>query len=144
MANYRSEDVTLGVSAEKAFAKLDNLEGLGDLIKNVPADKIPADQRDMLEKIKVTPDTISFPSGPMGEIKLRKTQSVSPNLIALEGEETPVPMSLKLHLMPMGEEACTANVEIDLQIPAMLKPMVSGPLKKMTTEFANMLRQMPF
>lgn len=144
MANFRSDDVTLGVPAEQAFAKLNNLEGLGELIKNAPADKIPAEQREMLEKIKVTPDTISFPSGAMGEIKLRKTKSVAPTLIELEGEGTPVPMSLKLHLLPMGETACTANVDIDLQIPAMLKPMVSGPLKKMTTEFANMLRQMPF
>ncbi len=144
MANYKSEDVTLGVPVERAFAKLDNLEGLGELIKNAPADKIPAEQRDMLDKISVTSDTISFPSGPMGEIRLRKVKSVEPTLIELAGEGTPVPMSLKLHLLPMGETACTANVEIDLQIPAMLKPMVNGPLKKMTTEFANMLRQMPF
>lgn len=144
MANYKSEDVTLGAPAEVAFAKLDNLEGLGELIKNAPEDKIPAEQRDMIEKIKVTSDSISFPSGSLGEIKLRKTKSVAPNLIQLEGEGTPVPMSLRLNIMPFGETACTANVEIDLQIPAMLKPMVSGPLKKMTTEFANMLRQMPF
>ena len=44
----------------------------------------------------------------------------------------------------MSTENCSANVEIDLQIPAMLKPMVNGPMKKMTTEFANMLRAVPF
>lgn len=144
MATYRSEDVTLGASADKVFDKLDNLQGLGEMIQNAPADQIPADKRDMLEKITVTTDTISFPAGPMGAITLRKTQSQAPSLIRLEGEGTPVPMSLSLHIVPMGEAACSAQVEIDLQIPAMLKPMVNGPLQKMTVEFANMLRAVPF
>lgn len=144
MATYRSEDVTLGAPAETVFLKLDNLQGLGEMIRNAPAEQIPADKRDMLEKIEVTADTISFPAGPMGAITLRKTQSVSPSLIRLEGEGTPVPMSLSLHIVPMGDVASTAYVGIDLQIPAMLKPMVSGPLNKMTSEFANMLRAVPF
>lgn len=144
MATYRSDDVTLGAPAEKVFNKLDNLQGLGEMIKNAPADQIPDDKREMLESITVTEDTISFPAGPMGAICLRKTQSVSPTLIRLEGQGTPVPMSLSLNILPMGEETSTAYVEIDLQIPAMLKPMVNGPLQKMTAEFANMLRAVPF
>ncbi len=144
MATYRSEDVTLGAPAETVFLKLDNLQGLGEMIKNAPAEQIPADKRDMLEQIEVSADRISFPAGPMGAITLRKTQSVNPSLIRLEGEGTPVPMSLSLHILPMGEATSTASVEIDIQIPAMLKPMVSGPLNKMTSEFANMLRAIPF
>ena len=144
MATYKSDDVTLLAPAEKVFAKLDNLEGLGDMIKNAPADQIPDDKRQMLEGISVTADTITFPAGPMGALTLRKTQSLAPTLIRLEGDGGPVPMSLTLNIIPMGEESSKANVEIDLQIPAMLKPMVSGPMKKMTTELANMLRAVPF
>jgi len=144
MATYKSEEVTLGASAGTVFFKLNNLQGLGDMIKNAPADQIPADKREALEKIEVSADTVSFPAGPMGAVTLRKAESVSPTLIRLVGEGVPVPMSLSLHILPMGEEACRASVEIDIQIPAMLKPMVSGPLQKMTTEFANMLRAIPF
>ncbi|MDE6338380.1 MAG: hypothetical protein K2K97_01160 [Muribaculaceae bacterium] len=144
MATYKSDDVTLLAPAEVVFAKLDNLEGLGDMIKNAPADQIPADKREMLEGISVTHDTITFPAGPMGSLTLRKTQSVAPTLIRLEGDGGPVPMSLSLNIIPVSAENCSANVEIDLQIPAMLKPMVNGPMKKMTTEFANMLRAVPF
>ena len=78
MATYRSEDVTLGAPAETVFLKLDNLQGLGEMIRNAPAEQIPADKRDMLEKIEVTADTISFHSGPRGDSTLLKTQSVSP------------------------------------------------------------------
>lgn len=144
MATYKSEEVTLTAPAERVFAKLDNLEGLGDMIKNAPADMIPEDKKATLDQIAVTADTISFPAGPMGAITMRKTRSECPTLIRLEGEGTPVPMSLSLHISPKGEESCVAEVEIDLQIPKMLAPMVSGPLKKMTTEFATMLRSVPF
>lgn len=144
MATYRSEEVTLGASAERVFEKLDNLEGLGDMIRNAPADKIPADKLEMIEKIEVTGDRISIPAGAMGMITLRKTRSDFPTLIRLEGEGTPVAMSMSLHITPVNEAASRAAVEIDLQIPAMLKPMVSGPINKMTSEFANMLRAIPF
>lgn len=134
----------LSAPAETVFTRLDNLEGLGDMIKNAPADQIPEDKRQMLENISVTADTITFPAGPMGSLTLRKTQSINPTLIRLEGEGGPVPMSLSLNILPLGETACSANVEIDLQIPAMLKPMINGPMQKMTTEFAQMLRAVPF
>lgn len=144
MATYKSDDVTLGASADKVFAKLDNLEGLGEMIKNAPADMIPDDKRELLEGITVTADTITFPAGPVGALTLRKAGSVAPTLIRLEGDGGPVPMSMMLNIIPVSDECCRANIEIELQIPAMLKPMVNGPMKKMTSEFANMLRAVPF
>lgn len=143
MATYKSDRVGLAYPAEQVFGKVSNLEGLGDIIKNAPADSIPADQRAMLEGIKVTPDTISFPAGPVGEITLRRTHMESPSLIELEGENTPVPMHLSMHIIPTTSDTCEAYVEIDIAIPAMLKPMVNGPLQKMADQFAQMLRQLP-
>lgn len=144
MATYRSEDVTLGAPAERVFTKLDNLEGLGEMLRNAPVDKIPADKMEMIKQIEVSGDRIKIPGGAMGMITLRKTRSEAPTLIKLEGEGLPMAMSMSLHITPVNEESSSASVEIDLQIPAMLKPMVSGPLNKMTSEFANMLRAIPF
>lgn len=144
MATYRSEEVTLGAPASAVFDKLNNLEGLGDLLKNAPVDQIPEEQREKLNQIQVTSDSISFPGGPMGAIMLKKTKSISPELIELQGEGTPVPMGLVLKIIPLDVNTCTTIVEINIDIPMMLKPMVNGPLNKMTTEFANMLRRLPF
>lgn len=144
MAEYKSEETGLNAPAEKVFAKLSNLEGLGELLDKVPEDKIPADQKDLFHKVKITPDTIAFPAGPVGELTLRKTRTEAPVLIRLEGVGTPVPMSLTMHITPVTEISCLAQVVIDLQIPAMLKPMVNGPLKQMTEQFALMLKNIPF
>lgn len=143
MATYKSETVELGYSAEKVFDKLSNLQGLGELIKNIPEDKVPADQRVMLEQVAVTPDSISFPAGPVGSITLQLMETVRPTLIKLEGQGTPVPLGLSMHIIPLGEDRCQAYVQVDIQIPAMLKPMVSGPLQKMVDQFSQMLRQLP-
>lgn len=143
MANYRSEDVTLRRPAAEVWHKLSDLENLRSLLSNVPADSLPADKREMFEKVEITPDTITIPGGPVGSIKLRMKEKLEPSLIRLEGEGTPVPLSLAMHITPAGEDACVANVEFDIAIPAMLKPMVNGPLQELTAQFANLLRAIP-
>ena len=130
MATYKSATVGLAYPADNVFGKLSNLEGLGTMLRDVPADHVPADQLAMLGQVRVTPDTISFPAGPAGEITLRLAETVSPSLRAL-------------HVTPLTPESCESFVQIDIQIPAMLKPMVSGPLQKMADQFAQMLRQVP-
>lgn len=144
MATYQSEKVSIAASASDVFNKLSNLENLGNLIGRVPETEIPADQRAMLEQLKVTKDSITFPGGPAGNITLCLTEASAPNLIRMEGEGTPVPMSLEMHIAPLTPDTCETFVQIDLQIPAMLKPMVSGPMQKMANQFAQMLRQMRF
>lgn len=144
MATYKSDKVGIAHPADVVYARLSNLEGLSSLLSNVPADQVPAEQMTMLEQVKVTPDTISFPGGPVGDITLKVTELIEPTLIKLEGLGTPVPMSLALNILPLTPDTCETYVQIDVQIPAMLKPMVNGPLQKMADQFGQMLRQMPF
>jgi hypothetical protein len=48
-----------------------------------------------------------------------------------------------MDITPILPTQCKGKVTIDIQIPAMLKPMVSGPLQKMTDQFGQMLRNLP-
>lgn len=143
MATYKSDNVSLAYPAETVFAKLSNLEGLGELLKNIPEDQIPADQRQKLDEVRVTPTSISFPGGPAGDITLVLSKVENPSLIVLDGVGTPVPMNLTLNITPLTPDTCEAQVVIDIKIPAMLKPMVNGPLQKMADQFGLMLRQVP-
>lgn len=144
MAEFKSNETPINASAEAVYKKLSNLEGLKELLARVPEDQIPADQYDLFNQVKITSDTLSFPAGPVGELTLRLVETVEPTFIRLEGVGAPVPMALMLHINPSTEVTCSARVVIDLQIPAMLKPMVSGPLSKMVEQFANMLRSLPY
>jgi hypothetical protein len=128
--------------ASTVFEKYSDLEGLGELLKNVPEGYASADQMQMLSKIRVTSDTIVIPGGPVGEITLRVVERQAPTLIRLEGVGTPV-LGMSLHIVPLTPETCETYVQIDLQIPAIMKPMVNGPMQKMVDQFGQMMRQMP-
>lgn len=143
MATYKSQNISLAYPAETVFAKLSNLNALAEVLKNVPADKVPADKMAMLEQIKITDDTISFPGGAVGDITLKVKRREAPTLISLEGEGTPVPLSVGMHIRPLTPDTCDAYVEIDVKIPAMLAPMVNKPLQQMADQFGQMLRQLP-
>lgn len=139
---YKSEKVIFNKSAKSIFDKFSNISALKDLIGKVPEDKIPEDKRELLDKIELTDDSISIPGGPMGNIELTLSRVESPTLIVLSANNTPIPLSLALHIAPIEEERCELYVEINIGIPAMMAPMVSGPMKQMTQQISSMLQQL--
>ncbi|MDE6095595.1 MAG: SRPBCC family protein [Muribaculaceae bacterium] len=144
MATYKSDDVLLLAPAEAVFAKLSNLENLRSLLEKVPADQIPADKMEMFNSITVTPDSITVPGGPVGALTFRVKEKVDPTLIRLQGEGSPVPLSLSMQITPDSEATSKAKVVIDIEIPAMLKPMVGGHIQKMADQFGQVLKAIPF
>ncbi len=144
MATYKSDEVPLKASAENVFNRLSNLEALKGLLEQVPADQIPADKKEMFDNIHLTADSIEIPGGPVGAIKLRVVERNAPSRITLKGEGTPVPLQLQLDIHPVDDASCRAQAKVDIEIPMMLKPMISGPMQKMTEQFASVLRSIPF
>ena len=144
MATYSSGSVNLNASADNVFKKLSNLNNLQSLLNNVPADRIPADKREMFENLKITEDSIEIPGGPMGSLTLRMVEKVEPTLIKLAGEGLPIALSLSMHITPESESSSKANVDIDIDIPAMLKPMIGGQIQKMASQFGDMLGAISF
>lgn len=144
MAVFKSQIRQIQASAESVFDKLSNLENLKTLLANVPESAIPADQKDMFDNVKVTEDSISFPTGPVGDLTLKMTRKERPVLIELEGIGAPVALSMNLEIGIVSADACEATVSIDIAIPAMLKPMIGGTIQKMADQFAEMLSRLSY
>lgn len=144
MTTIKSDKNLLNAPAEVVYEKLSNLENLKTLLEKVPTDKVPEDKREMFEKLNITADTIEIPGGPAGNVKLRVKDRMAPTLIRLEGEGTPLPLSMQLEIEPKTADSCEVQVSLSLEIPAMLKPMISGPVKKIVEQFAQMLKSIPF
>lgn len=98
----------------------------------------------MFENIKITPDTIEVPGGPMGNLVFRVTERKAPSMIKLNGEGIPIEMALVLHVSPLTDTTSSANVDIDINLPAMLKPMVGGQIQKIANQFGDVLKAIPF
>lgn len=144
MTTVKSEKKIIAASAERVFDKLSNLDNLKPLLESIPRDRIPEDKLEMFDNLKISADTITIPAGPVGQITLRVTDRMPYSLIRLQGEGTPVPMSMQLEIESKGEKECEVQVAIFLDIPIMLKPMVSGPLKKIVDQFSQVLGVIPF
>ena len=144
MAIYSSGNIKLNASAQAVFSKLSNLENLKSLLENVPADKIPEDKRDMFENLKITNDSIEIPGGPVGSLLLKVVERVEPSLIRLAGEGLPIALQLKMNITPETDTTSVGNVDIDIDIPAMLKPMIGGQIQKIADQFGGVISAIPF
>lgn len=145
MASFKSEPAVISAPAEKVYKKLSNLDNLASFLANVPSDRIPdTKQREMLQQIKIDHDSISVPGGPVGAVRMVVTERIPDTLVKLEGEGTPVAMSMLLHIDSKGTDTSEVWIEFDIQIPAMLAPMVKGPLQKMVDQFSTLVKLIPF
>lgn len=142
MAEYKSGPVTVNKSAEAIYDKLTDLVGLKQAIRNIPVDKIPADKREMLDGIRVDENSLVIPGGPAGNITFVKSSCERPSLVSYEGVGTPVPVSLIAHINDRGSESCEITVTADIQVPAMLKPMLNGPMQKMVDQVSTSLKSL--
>lgn len=143
MAEFKSQETTLFASAEAVYNKLSNLENFKSFLDKIPADKIPADKMEQFKSIEVTPDSIAFQGGPTGTVKFILVEKIEPSLIKLKAADIPLSLTLELHLKADGDN-CRQQTIINADIPAMLKPMVAGPLQKVVDQFGSVLSAIPF
>lgn len=144
MSVYKSDKIELSASAENVYNKLSNLENLRSMLENVPAESVPDDKREMFDSISITPDSISVPAGPVGNLTFRVVEKTEPSRIKLAAENSPIPLSLQMDLKPVDSSACEAQVVIDIALPAMLAPMIGGQIQKMADQFGQVLKAIPF
>lgn len=143
MATYKSDKVDIQASAQSVFRRLSNPENLRELLAKVPEGSLSEDQRAKLDQIELTADSITLSGAPMRSLTLRLTEKREPELIRFSGEGTPVPMALQVDITPLTDTMCQAQVVIELEIPMLLKPMVSGPMQQLVTQVGTLLRHFP-
>lgn len=142
MAEYKSNPVALHKSAEQVYNTLTDLRGLGEAISGIPHDQVPEDKLQMLEGIKIDDDSMTIPGGPTGAITLRRAHCTPYSEVSYEGVGTPVPVSLAARIQSTGPDSCEVTVEAAISVPAIMKPMLNGPMNKMVNEVAANLTKL--
>ena len=94
-SEFKSAPVSIEAPVERVYSRFSNLENLRSLIENLPADSLPADKREQLEKLSITADSITVQGGPTGAVTMRVVERVEPSLIALQPENIPMKLSLQ-------------------------------------------------
>lgn len=119
--------------AAEVAAKFDDLTVLQDLM-----DRLPEDQRAKIGDISFTKDDVNIPVPQMGPVTLRVTER-RPDLITFDAVGVPVPLNLYVHINPLGENETEVSAEIEVDIPAFLKPMIGGTMQRAVDQFGQMM-----
>lgn len=135
MSKYSGKPFTVAKPAAEIADKFADLTSLQAMI-----DKLPAEERDKLGDVELSKDSIAVNTKQVGQIKFRVVGR-SPEKIEMVAEGTPVPASMGLDLKALSPSETEAVCSIDLQIPAMLRPMVAPHLNKAVEMLSEVLKK---
>lgn len=146
-SDIKGKEVELQASAQAVFDRFSQPGNLHEFLDNIPEDKVPADKLEQLRAIRVTDDSITLPGGPAGSVKLVKDYCEAPEYISYRAADVPVDIKLILEIKPVTEQTCRVNASIKLEVPMMMKPMLSmvkPQLQQLVDGLADMLEKIPF
>ena len=106
-------------------------------------DRLPADAREHLEKVKFEDDGISIES-PMGALKLSVAESVEPTMVKYSAQQSPVPFGLTINLEPIDDSHTHSVTELNIELPMMLRAMVGSKLKDGAKQLGEVIAKLPF
>jgi hypothetical protein len=137
MAKYSSKPMTVNRPAQDIFDRFSDLS-----VMERKLSELPADQLAKVGEVKFEKDSIAIATPQVGEIKFQVMERVSPSKIVFGSPSSPVPMSMTLELTPVDASQTQVVTSIDVQIPAMLRPLVGGKLQEAADKFSQLMAQL--
>ena len=135
MSKFESSIKQVPYPQQSVYDKISNLENLEKVRDRIPADKV--------QEFSFDKDSVSVNVSPVGEIKLRIINREEPKCVKFETVQSPMPFNLWIQVLPVTETTSKMKVTVDADIPLMLKPMISGPLKDGIEKIADALAMIP-
>lgn len=136
MSKYESGVKQIPHTQAAVYTTLSDLSNI-DKVK----DRIPADQ---VKDLTFDRDTVSVSVPPVGKVTLRIVERDEPKCVKFEAENSPVPLTMWVQLLPTDETACKMRVTVKADIPVFLKPMVGGKLQEGVDRIAEVLAMIPY
>ncbi|MBD5267904.1 MAG: hypothetical protein HDS41_07015 [Bacteroides sp.] len=137
MTTYSSKPVEIPMSASAAYAKLTDLSSFQERLES-----LPEDLKSKVGDISFTADTISFNGTPMGALVLKLSETVPDKRVAFTAQGAPVPVIMSIALEDKDTDKAEAISSIDVEIPAMLKPMIGPKLKEAAEKMGEMIKNL--
>lgn len=137
MAKFESSPVTVQIPADQIFSRFNDLTELQQML-----DKLPDEARAKIGDVKFEKDSITIQTTQVGEIKFVVKERVEPEKVVFGTESSPVPLTLTARLKAVGADATEIKAETDVEIPAMLKPLIGGAMQKATDQFGQLIAQL--
>lgn len=133
MAKYSAKSVTVPASAQTIADKFADISKFQSAV-----DQLPADQRSKIGDVEFEKNAIIIKTPQVGNIKLQVVE-LSTSKISMQAVSSPVPMALVVDMKPLSADSTEVTSAIEVEIPAMLRPMVGGKLQEAANKFGEMI-----
>lgn len=134
MATYKSKPVVIAHPVSEVYDKISNIEAYQQKL-----DALPEQAREKLGDVRFEHDSIVITAAPVGEIRFTVEERTAPSRVRLKAEQSPVPLTLAVELEPESETSTKAVSKIEVEIPAMLKPLIGGKMQEAADKFGELL-----
>lgn len=134
MSTYTSKPQLTEAPIEAVYERISHLGSLQERIE-----ALPADIRAKLGEVTFTDDSIVINAGPVGAITFDVVERTAPVHVALQAQNSPVPLKLSLNLKQQGETTTELTVVIEIDIPVMLKPMIGPKMQDAVDKLAELV-----
>lgn len=137
MTTYSSKTIELQMPVEAVYARISDIGGFQSRI-----DQLPEEVRSKIGSVRFTDDSIIINAAPMGDMVLKVTERIPEKRVAFTAHGAPVPLVMAINLEAVGEDRTNVTTSIDVEIPAILKPMVGPKLQEAAEKFGDMIRNL--
>lgn len=132
MAKYSAKKVTVPLSAEAIASKFSDLTSFQGALET-----LPESVRAKIGNLRFEPDALIIETPQLGPVALKVTER-TPSRVALSAVGSPVPLVMGVDLTPAGESTELATA-IDVEIPAMLRPLIGSKMQEAADKFGEMM-----
>ncbi len=136
MSKFESSIKTIPYPQENVYRNISDLSNLERIRDRVPSDKI--------NDLTFDSDSVTVSVPPVGQISMRIVERDEPKCVKFEAEQSPMPFSLWIQVLPIDEQTSKMKVTVKADIPFVLSGMVSGPLQDGVEKVADALAKIPY
>ncbi|MBQ9073292.1 MAG: hypothetical protein IJY30_02355 [Muribaculaceae bacterium] len=134
MAKYSSKPASVSAPVGDVYKSLTNIEAFQQRL-----DSIPEEQRKQIGDIKFTNDSITLNTPQVGELQFVVVERKENERLVFSAAKSPIPLTLAVNLNAKNETETEITSVIDVEIPAMLRPLIGGKLQEAADKFSELI-----
>ena len=134
MATYKSTPQTINRPQEELFDRFSDLSHLQQAL-----DTLTPEHRAQVGDVEFTADTIKIVTPQVGAIEFNVQKRERPSRIVFGTASSPVPLTMTMDIKAVSDTASEVETLINVDIPAMLRPLIGPQLQKAADKFGELI-----
>lgn len=134
MSKYTAPTFRVDKPATEIADKFADLTALQPML-----DKVPESEREKLGGVSFEPDSITIATQQVGNVKFRVVER-NASSVKMVSEGSPLPIHMNIDMQP-ADAATDVTCGIEVDLPAMLRPMVAPHLNKAVGMLSEVIKK---